>query len=127
MLRKLARVLGWITLSLVGLVLLAALVLVLWARSESGRRALLARVLPGAQKLIDGTLRLGALEGNLTRTLVLRDVELRDRDGVVALRIARLSLRYDLLDLLHHRLSVDDLWWKARCCTPTRSPTAASI
>ena len=107
--RKLGRVLGWMVISLLGLALLAALVLVLWARSESGRRSLLARVLPDVQERLDGTVRIGALEGDLTRTLVLRDVEVRDADGEVAVRIDRLSATYDLLGLLGHKLTVEDL------------------
>lgn len=107
--RKLARGLAWTALWLVGLALLAALVLVLWARSESGRRAIVARLLPGLQERLAGTLHIGALEGDLSRTLVLRDVELRDADGEVAVRVARLSVSYDLQGLVSHTLAIDEL------------------
>ncbi|MCA1663776.1 MAG: hypothetical protein LC659_05835, partial [Myxococcales bacterium] len=75
MVRKLTRGLGWTLIAIVGLALVGTLVLLLWARSESGRRSILARVLPLVQAKLDGTLRIGRLEGDLTRTLVLRDVE----------------------------------------------------
>src|SRR5438270_13287292 len=109
MARKLARVLGWTLISLVAIALAGAGGLVLWARSAAGRRALLGRVLPGIQARLDGELRIGAVDGDLTRFLLLRDVELRDADGEVALRIGCVSVSYDLLGLVRHRLVVDDL------------------
>jgi autotransporter translocation and assembly factor TamB len=109
MLRRLARAAAWLVLVLFGVALVGALVMVLWARSDAGRRAILARVLPGVQERLAGTLRIGALEGDLTRTLVLRDVELRDGDGDVAIRVARVAMSYNLTALLRHELEIDDL------------------
>ncbi len=85
------------------------LAIALWARSPSGRRAILARVLSAARDRLDGNLRIGALDGNLIHTLVLRDVELRDAEGQPALRIARLSVSYELSGLLRHALVIEEL------------------
>src|SRR3954452_22507350 len=109
MLRKLARAAAWLVLAVVGVALTGALVMVLWGRSDAGRRAILARVLPGVQERLAGTLRIGALQGDLTHTLVLRDVELRDSDGDVAIRVARVAVSYDLTGLVRHQLTIEDV------------------
>jgi autotransporter translocation and assembly factor TamB len=108
-LKRLTRALGWTALALIVAALIGALVIVQWARSQSGRRAILTRVLSAARDRLDGTLRIGALDGDLTHTLVLRDVELRDAEGQLVLRVATLSLSYELSGLLHHELVIDDL------------------
>lgn len=105
-LRSLLRVLGWALLGLAALVGILAATLFLVGRSDWGRRQILNAVLPALRPVLTGELRVGALEGDLTHMLVLRDVELTDAEGQVAVRMSRLGLRYNLLALLGRTLHV---------------------
>jgi translocation and assembly module TamB len=101
-----------LTWTLLSLALAAAILLLasLWlARSEWGRRAIVRRAVPALATRLDGSLAIGRLEGDLTRGLVLYDVEVRDREGQVALRAHRVALRYDLGRLLRRAVRVDSL------------------
>jgi autotransporter translocation and assembly factor TamB len=108
-LRRIGRVLAWIVFSIVLLALIAATTLILWARSPSGRRALLARATAMAQKRLRGTLTIGALDGDLTRTVVLRQVRLYDRQQRLVASVAAVHAEYDLLGLLKRQLRVRSL------------------
>ena len=106
---KLGKIVTWSVLSLIAVALVTLLVGLFWARSESGRQTLLTKILPLVQDSLTGKLEVGRLEGDLTRQLVLRDVVLRDADGEVAVRVARISLHYNLLGLIRRKLNVDDV------------------
>ena len=97
--RLLGKILRGIVWTLVSLLTLSCLVLVvalLWARSDSGRARIRSIVLGEARKSLPG-LDVGAIGGDFTRTLELRDVRIRDTLGRDAVHVARIAIRYDLL------------------------------
>lgn len=104
--RTAAKVLAIVLGSLIGLVVVAVLTALLIARSEWGRRKILAIAVPLAQEQLNGELQVGALEGSLVSTLALRDLELKDPEGHVAARIQRVAVRYRLLALFGRTLDV---------------------
>ncbi|HXU68639.1 MAG TPA: translocation/assembly module TamB domain-containing protein [Polyangia bacterium] len=104
-----ARILAWSALALVLVALIAAATLLLWARSTSGRRVILARVVALAQRELDGRLTVGALEGNLTREIRLRRVRLYDREHRLALAADDVRVDYSLVGLLRRHVRVRSL------------------
>src|SRR5215470_7823301 len=58
---------------------------------------------------LNGTLEIGALRGSLWSSLVLRDVVLRDREGLEVAHLDEIRLRYDLTRLLAKRLVVQHI------------------
>jgi autotransporter translocation and assembly factor TamB len=105
-LRASARVLAWIALWSALVLLIAAIALIGWARSSSGRRRLLAAVVALAERRLDGTLAIGRLEGDLTREIVLRDVRVFDGEGELAASAGALRVRYELLPLIRRRVRI---------------------
>lgn len=91
-------------LALLALALGAVVAPFLVGRSNWGRQRILAIVLPAVEQQLVGKLRLGALDGDLTHMLVLRDVELVDAEGQLAARLPYIGLRYNLLALLGRTL-----------------------
>ncbi|OYV73291.1 MAG: hypothetical protein B7Z72_02830, partial [Gemmatimonadetes bacterium 21-71-4] len=89
--------------ALAGLVL--ALPLAVAAFLATGPGHALARRLAVAtrERVVDGRVRIGSLGGPLWRSMELKNVELEMPDGRPVIRIARLALHYDLLDLLRRR------------------------
>jgi len=102
--RRVARGLLGTVLALLGLGTIAVLALFFVGRSDWGRQRILAALLPAVEKQLVGTLRIGALDGDFTHMLVLRDVELSDAEGQLAVRIPYIGLRYNLLALLGRTL-----------------------
>lgn len=84
--------------------LVATLFLV--GRSSWGRQHILSLVLPAVEKQLVGKLRIGALDGDFTHMLVLRDVELSDGEGQLVARLPYIGLRYNLLALLGRTLHI---------------------
>ena len=96
---------------IVGAALLAAigvLVVLLWARSESGRRTVRGIAVDETRRVLPG-LSIGRIGGDLTRNIVLEDVHIRDRAGRDAVTIERVEARLDLLALIHHQVRVEHL------------------
>lgn len=108
-LKKIARVLGWTALALLLLVVAAVVTVLVAVQTDWGQRRLLTAVLPSLQEKLRGHLSIGELDGNLLRTLVLRDVELDDASGEPAVRIRLLRLRYNPLSLLRHRVALSSV------------------
>lgn len=104
--RTAAKVVAIVFGALIGLVVVAVLTAILVARSDWGRRKILAIAVPLAQEQLYGELRVGALEGSILSTLALRDVELKDPEGHVAARIQRVAVRYRLMALLGRTLDI---------------------
>lgn len=100
------RIAGWAVGGLIALVVVAVAGLLVVGRSDWGHRQLLQMALPLAQKAILGELRIGALEGDLTHRLVLREVSLRDPEGHLVARLSRVGLRYNLLALIHRTVQL---------------------
>src|SRR5262245_40868402 len=108
-LRKAGRIAAWVILSSLLLAAAAAIGVILWARSDAGRRRVLAAMERAGQESLHGRLSIGRLEGDLTRELVLRDVTVLDTEGEVAVHVDKLNARYDLLGLVRRRLRVSDV------------------
>lgn len=102
--RPLLRRLFGMTLALLAVLLFGVVTLFLVGRSDWGRRRILVIVLPAVEQQLVGKLRLGALDGDFTHMLVLRDVELDDAEGQLAARLPYIGLRYNLLALLGRTL-----------------------
>lgn len=97
-------------LGLLALVLLVLATVIFGGRSHWGRQRVLSIVLPAIEQQLVGKLRIGALDGDFTHMLVLRNVELDDAEGRPAVRLPYVGLRYNLLALLGrtlHILAVD--------------------
>lgn len=86
--------------ALLGLVFVGAVVLVAafaFFQSAPGKK-LLARALEReASRFLNGTLSIGELRGNLPRTLTLSRVVLRDRQGRIVARVAKLGVEARLV------------------------------
>src|SRR5262252_2980554 len=109
--RALARVLRWCTLVVLWalvVVVSAVLIALLWARSERGRSRLRELVLTRVQATVPG-LDVRRIGGDLTRSVVLEDVVVRDADGDEGLAARAVSARFNLLALLRRRLEIDEL------------------
>jgi autotransporter translocation and assembly factor TamB len=107
--RRIGRMLAWIALSALLVALLAATTLILWARSSSGRRVILARGVSLVQRQLSGRLTVGALEGDLTRQIVLRRIRLYDREHQLAVAVDSVRVEYDLFGLVRRRVRVRSL------------------
>src|SRR5262245_8038668 len=97
--RRIARIAARILLGAMILVVTGAIVLILWARSESGRQHIRDIVVGESRRRLPG-LEIGRLGGDLTRTIILEGVALRDRAGREAVHIDRVEARVDLRALL---------------------------
>ena len=107
--RIVAKVIGWTLLSVVALVVSVLLTVVVGGRTEWGRRKILAIALPQIQKQLDGHLKIGRIGGDLTRSLVLYDVELDDVEHQPVVKLAALTVHYNLLGLAHHQIDLTEL------------------
>ena len=108
-LTKLVKVIGWAIVSIVAVVCLALCVAVSVAGTSWGHRHLLAAVMPSLASRVDGSVRIGHLDGTLYSGLVLDDVEIDDREGRPAVRARRITVRYALLPLIRHSLQINEL------------------
>ena len=77
--------------------------------NDGGHQRLLALLLPRIQEKLDGKIHIGRLSGDLGDALLLDDVEVLDREGQVAIRIAHLALRYELSGFLRGRVHLYDV------------------
>jgi len=107
-LRRVARGLGVLLLGLLGVVVVAALVLIGWLRTPSGNAEILARLLPLVAP-DHGTLTVEGLETDLFSRLALRGVELADAEGRVLIRVEHLEAAYAVGGLPGRRLEVSSL------------------
>lgn len=97
---KLGRMAGYVGLVLVLLGLCTYV-------AQRPVRALLGRtVSTWMSRGLNGTLEIGTLRGSLFSAVVLRDVVLRDQQGVEVVRLDEVRLRYDLTALFTPRLVV---------------------
>ena len=105
---RIVRMAAKIVLGAVLLAAIGALAVLLWARTESGRRTVRGVALDQTRHVLPG-LEIGRVGGNLTRDLVLEDVRLRDRAGREAIYVERVEARLDLLALLDREVKVERL------------------
>src|SRR5579862_2433436 len=111
-LRRLGAVLLVALAIIVTIPVIAVLVLARtpWGHNETRRLALNA-----VHGVIHGTVSLGTIDGDLIDHLVVTNVTIADSNGAPLVRVARASLHYRLIDLLHRRLDFTDV----RVDTPT--------
>src|SRR5262245_48918090 len=103
-LRRIAFVLLGIPIVL-GIVLLVALG---YLRSGPGRERLRGIVVRQVRASVPG-FDVERLGGNLTRTLVLEHVRIRDAEGQDVIAAERIEVRYNLLALRSRTIQIDDL------------------
>jgi translocation and assembly module TamB len=104
-----AKVIGWTLLSVVALLLSVLLTVILLGRTDWGHHKILAIALPQIQKQLDGHLKIGRIGGDLTHGLVLYDVEVDDVERQPVVRLAALTVRYNLFGLTHHQIDLTEL------------------
>ena len=93
--RRAVRALALLAVLLIGLTVIALVVSQTpWFRERVRRLAMRQ-----AQQVVDGTLVIGAVEGNFASGITLRDVELRQGETTVV-RVARVELAYSIGDVL---------------------------
>ena len=107
--RFVAKVVGWVALVALLLVVSTLLTVIVVGRTDWGHRKILAIALPQLQKQLAGRIRIGAVGGDLTHGLVVRDVEIDDVEHRPAVRVAALTVRYDLVGLLHHTIDLTEI------------------
>ena len=78
-------------------------------RTAPMRRALVRIALPLVNRSLAGHVQLGALDGDLTRTIVIHDLKIDDSEGVQALYARRIEAHFDLAALWRHTVQIDDL------------------
>ncbi len=101
MARRVVLVAGGFIATLVLVVVAAAIVIVASAPGHAVARRLAVEALRGA---VDGRVTIGSLGGSLWRAAELKDVELATPDGRPVIRVARVSVRYALADLVRGRV-----------------------
>jgi len=93
-----------VALELLALVVVVGLAAALGLMASGPGHAVARRLVVAAlERAVDGRVRIGSLGGHLWRQLQLRDVELATPDGRPAIRVARVTVDYDLADLVLHR------------------------
>ena len=99
----------------IALLALILALLVLWAPAAARpvvapvRAWLLRAVSSQVSNALNGSLRIGSLEGSLLSAPTIRDVVLKDAQGDVVAQLQELRLRYDLSQLLKKKLLVRDI------------------
>lgn len=78
-------------------------------RTGAGRSVLVRAALEWANRAIDGRVTVGTVEGSLLGGLDAREVQIRDLEGQLLARFARLQVRYGLRDLLERRVVLGQL------------------
>ena len=106
--RRSLRLFGWVLFVPVCLTMLGLDAVVLYARTGSGRERIRRLAVAQARKSVPG-LSIGFVGGDYVHDLWLRDVEVRDDQGRVAVHVDRLAVRHRLWSLIHRTLLVDEL------------------
>lgn len=101
--RTLRRLAGFLMLAL------GCLGLFLYLARDPVRDALGHAAAAWVARSLHGTVTVGTLRGSLVSSLVVRDLLVRDRQGVPVVQIAEARLRYDLLALLAKRLVLHEV------------------
>ncbi|HSJ64697.1 MAG TPA: translocation/assembly module TamB domain-containing protein [Gemmatimonadaceae bacterium] len=97
---------GAIVLALAGL---AALTLFVVTGTDFGRERVRRFAVDALNNAVNGTVRIGAIGGNLLGGATLHDVSIVDSAGAPFLSVERVDVRYSLRDLLEKRIYLDDL------------------
>lgn len=74
-------------------------------RTDAGRALLVGAGLSVANDALNGTLSVGEVGGSFLDGLVVRDLVLRDAEGIPVVEVERVSLEYGVRDLLSGRFS----------------------
>src|SRR3954471_14753110 len=96
-------------LRVVAAALLLLLGVVVALRVPTTRRALVRLALPIVNRSLAGHVQLSSLDGDLSRSIIIHDLQIDDAEGVQALHARRIAVRFDLAALWHHTVQIDDL------------------
>ncbi|MGC1954781.1 MAG: hypothetical protein WA970_19840, partial [Gammaproteobacteria bacterium] len=107
MLRTMVKALAWSLLALVVSVAVAVAA-PRWTEPLSGpiRTGFVRAVGALVSTFIDGSLRVGSLQGSILKDPTLADITLKDADGETVVSIEELRLRYSLRGFLQGRLHI---------------------
>jgi autotransporter translocation and assembly factor TamB len=105
---KILRVAGWLLFVPICLGLLVASAAVLYARTDAGRERIRKLAVAKARQSVPG-LSIGFVGGDYVHDLWLRDVDVRDDQGTVAVHADRVAVRYRLWSLIHRTVAVHEL------------------
>lgn len=96
-----------LVVSLVVLTIAATLFVVIAARTAWGRNLVRSEVEASLAKTFPGGAKIGRIDGNLLGAFTVHDIELRDLDGRVAIKIGKLEAEVELQPLLRKRAVIE--------------------
>lgn len=103
------KIIGWTLLAIVLLILSALLTVIVVGRTDWGHRKILSIALPQIQNQLAGHLKIGHIGGDITHGLTLYDVEIDDIEHQPVVKLAALTVHYDLLGLTHHTIDLTEV------------------
>lgn len=103
------RRIGYLLGILTGLLLLAGVAVMVVARTDWGREQARTRIVEVLNGAIKGQVSMGRVRGNLLTGATIEDFVIADSNGVVFLRVPRMSARYSIRGLVSKRLFFDDV------------------
>ena len=92
-----------------GVLLLVAVALLVVAGTDFGRERVRRFAVSALNDAVNGTVHIGAIEGNLLGGVTIRDVVIVDSAGAPFLSLERASVEYHLRDLLAKRIYLHDV------------------
>ena len=104
--RKGLIIAGAVIVALLGV---AALALFVVTGTDFGRERVRRFVVSTINDVVNGTVRIGSIEGNLLGGVIVRDVVIVDSAGAPFLSIERVSAEYALSDLIDKRIYLHDV------------------
>lgn len=104
--RKALVIAGAVVLTILAL---AALALFIFTGTDIGRERVRRLAVDQLNGMVNGTVRIGAIEGNLLGGAILRDLVILDSAGAPFVSVERASVRYSVRDLLGRRIALDDV------------------
>ncbi|MFN2397095.1 MAG: hypothetical protein ABR543_00385, partial [Gemmatimonadaceae bacterium] len=95
--------------AILGLVLLAAVVVLVVSNTGFGRERVRGFALGALRDKAHGFVRIGRVEGNLLTGMTLHDVTITDSAGLPFVSAERVTARYDLVGLIGKRVALSDV------------------
>lgn len=119
------RALGRGLLALVAIVVLAIATALIVVHTDWGRDQLRAQLEARLAPMVNGSVRIGKLEGSVIGDVVLRDITVIDARGTARLRLDALRTNLGLTDLLAGRIHIEHLGLDNLAVTAVEPPAPA--
>ncbi len=107
--RTVRRILAWSGGILLAIVAAAAIVLYVAAETPWGHERVRRMALHALRGTVHGTVRIGALHGDLLHDVAVADVSISDSSGAPFVSARRAEVHYSIRDLLHKHLDFHDV------------------